>query len=242
MKQRIVELDVIRGYAIFGILICNMVFFSYPAEYISQYSSGEPSWLDSLATYLRFNVFRDKTFSVFSLLFGLGIGMQCHQKTDSFAKHHSIRMLLLLMIGLIHALLLWYGDILTLYAILGLTVLAVIRLPNRYLIIISVAVFLWPTIQTLLIRNEVIQLNFGGHDSIPLNELIVLNTLEGITGHLKYNYSQITPIIQFYVSGTLYYSLSMIVLGVALGKKGVIFRLNQQIRTYWKLFYITGTI
>ena len=219
-----------------------MVLFNYPLEYISKYFSGGLSWFDKLATYLRFNFFGDKTFSVFSLLFGFGIGMQFIKNKTDFASYHTIRMLLLLLIGIVHALVFWYGDILSLYAILGLVSMLLIRLPHRYLIIASGLIFLWPTIQTVLIRNGVIQFNFGGQDTTPLGELIELNTLKGITGHLKYNASQIIPTIQFYISGTLYHSLSMIILGVALGKKGIIFQIDQQIKKYWKLFYITGTI
>ena len=242
MKERIEELDVIRGYAIFGILICNIVLFNYPIEYLSQYFSDNLAWLDQGAAYLRFNFFGDKTFSVFSLLFGIGIGMQCRNARDGFTTYHLVRMILLLIIGLVHALLIWYGDILALYAVLGLLVLTMIRLPIRVLVAISIVIFLWPTFQTVLMRNGVLQFNFAGHDLHPLKELIAMNTRQGLIGHLKYNVWQILPTVQFYLSGTLYHSLSMIILGVALGRKGVIYHFDQQISIYRKLLFSTGTI
>lgn|GEM_PF-1744715 len=239
-KERIEELDIIRGYAIFGILVCNIVLFGYPQEYFSNYFSGNQSWLDELATYIRFNFFSDKTFTIFSLLFGIGIGMQYKKDPTRFPRYHIIRMFLLLMIGLFHAIIIWYGDILSLYSILGLLVLVIIHLRIKYLVIISILVFLWPTIQTILIRNEYLDFRFESYESLPSDQLIEMNTTHGLVGHFKYNFMQILPTLEFYLSFTLYQILSMIIVGIAIVKSDLLQTIHHDLNKYRILLGITG--
>ena len=147
MTKRIEELDIIRGYALFGILICNMILFGYPSEYFSDYYSIHPGWINDFSTYIRFNFFSDRTFTIFSFLFGLGIGMQYQKYLNSgksFNKHHVIRMVILFFIGVFHGLVIWYGDILTLYALLGVLTLPFIRLSTKNLLLIGLFLFFYP--------------------------------------------------------------------------------------------------
>jgi uncharacterized protein len=238
-NQRIQELDVIRGFALFGILVCNMVLFNYPIEYLGKYFSTDTSFLDKAATYIKFNIFGDKTFSIFSLLFGIGIGMQYLKSSAGFIKKHVFRMLLLFIIGVLHAFLIWYGDILSLYALLGLLALLFIRLSNKILLIIAVAAFIWPIVQTVLIRNGVFQINLAGYNKASLQELIALNTENGLSGHFTYNISQILPTIQFYLGSTLYHSFSMILLGIFVAKSGILYKLNIYLGKVKVVFFTT---
>lgn len=245
MKSRVEELDIIRGFALFGILICNMVLFGYPLEYISDYFSNDSNGLDKIATYIRFNFFGDKTFTIFSLLFGVGIGMQYGKAVkakNNFSRHHLVRMGLLLAIGCIHAGLFWYGDILWLYAVLGTLVLLFIRRPFRDLLWIATLFFLWPTCQNVLMRLGYIQFGLHTVEVIPLAELIAMNTSGGLNGHWTYNSVQLLPTAQFYLSGTLYYSLSMITLGIALVKKRIPFNISGTLPMYRKLLYLSGSL
>lgn len=239
MTNRIPELDIIRGYAIFGILVCNICLFGYPQEYTSEYLVNRLDWADKLASYIRFNFFGDKTFTVFSLLFGIGIGMQFQKDPVGFRKKHIFRMLTLLVIGLIHAFGLWFGDILGLYAILGIIVTAVMHLKTRHLIIISVLAFVWPTIQNALVRNGLSLLTFANDERLPLETLIDMNTNQGIMGHLRYNLMQILPTYQFYLSFTFYQSLSLVITGIIVAKLNLPQNIHKYLSVYRRIFIVS---
>lgn len=124
--ERIPFLDGLRGFALFGILIANMSIFSgwllMNDVQRSAVSLGTPDhWfafgLDWLVT--------GKFYGLFSLLFGVGFTLQL-QRLETRRDGHQLyvrRMFFLLLIGLAHLLLLWIGDILALYAMMGFLLL-----------------------------------------------------------------------------------------------------------------------
>ena len=84
-----------------------------------------------------------KFISLFSILFGFGLAMQATRAADAGDTRWGPglrRLGLLLAIGLFHGLFVWYGDILTLYALLGVVVLACARLSPRAVLIAAVVV------------------------------------------------------------------------------------------------------
>ena len=242
MKTRVVALDVIRGYALFGILICNMVLFAHPLEYINPYFSEHTAWYDELATFIRFSFFGDKTFTIFSLLFGVGIGMQYNKFKESqrpFQRYHITRMSLLLVIGLLHAFFIWYGDILALYAVLGMLALLFTRLAPRQLYGLALLFFLWPTMQTIMMRMGMLSLSIPHPALLPLQELEALNTAQGFEGHWQYNTSQLWGTLQYYLTGNMYTSMSMILLGIGLAKARHHETIDEDIAFYRKLFSVS---
>jgi len=120
--ERIAVLDALRGFALFGVLIANTQHFAG--------TTGAPELADALHwpkldRALRFVVdatVDGKFYSLFALLFGLGCALQWQRAVPLRTMQR--RMLVLLGFGLLHLCLLWYGDILSLYALLGLVVLA----------------------------------------------------------------------------------------------------------------------
>jgi len=121
--ERLEAMDFLRGVAIFGILMVNMAFFALPfmeAIYPQDYSAW--SGVDR-AGYLFVKVlFEFKFVSMFSLLFGAGLVMQwtrARTAGSGFAGRYYRRIALLAAFGLVHGLLLWYGDILFIYACVG---------------------------------------------------------------------------------------------------------------------------
>ncbi|GAA4359505.1 DUF418 domain-containing protein [Kangiella marina] len=120
------SLDLIRGIAVAGILIMNIyAFANVYAYYVSPAALGEPS-LANLVTWLVTHTFADQKFyTLFSMLFGAGIMLMAERAKangTSPAGLHYKRMFWLLCIGVIHAIFIWYGDILVTYALTGLWV------------------------------------------------------------------------------------------------------------------------
>ena len=119
--DRISQLDILRGAALLGILIMNMISFGLPSShYFNPLAEGPLKTLDHLA-FLFSEVFANEKFmGLFSILFGAGVVLfteRIESKGMSAAIWHYRRNLWLFVFGMAHAYLLWSGDILVTYAI-----------------------------------------------------------------------------------------------------------------------------
>jgi uncharacterized protein len=129
--RRIVAIDVVRGAALFGVLVVNLT-----TEFrVSIFQQLIPNAVGSEgpdAAVERFvHLFLEsKAFALFSLLFGMGLAMQFERLCETGRVHYflSRRLVALLAFGLLHLLFIWNGDILTEYAIAGFVVLPFLRL------------------------------------------------------------------------------------------------------------------
>lgn len=120
ITERIHALDVLRGIAVGGILLANvLVFFGLFVGSPEQAAALSTARWDEIAVFFD-KVFVDgKFYSIFSLLFGIGFGLQLARGGEAAVPRFKRRLRILLAIGAVHAFLLWFGDILMLYALLG---------------------------------------------------------------------------------------------------------------------------
>lgn len=121
--ERIDSLDLLRGFAILGIFLVNIQFFSMPllTAIMSEGLSEEPV-LDQISWAFVKTFCEFKFVSLFSLLFGAGLVMQLMRSKrwqGGFGRRYARRIVILFLFGLIHTLVFWYGDILLLYAVMG---------------------------------------------------------------------------------------------------------------------------
>ncbi len=148
-SERIELIDTIRGFAIFGILLVNMAFYSSP---LYLYVTDVRLWdgmTDQLAQWLIRFVAESKFYSLFSFLFGLGLALQmarAETRGADFLPLYVRRLLILLLIGGIHATLLWAGDILAPYALLGFLLLLFRNRKLRTIIIWAIVCLLIPVL------------------------------------------------------------------------------------------------
>jgi uncharacterized protein len=122
-KNRLASLDVIRGFAMLGILIMNVQSFSMPSSaYFNPKSYGDLNGINEFIWVVG-HIFADLKFmTLFSILFGAGVLLFCEnaeEKVEGGKKLHFKRMVGLLFFGLMHGYLFWYGDILYNYAMCG---------------------------------------------------------------------------------------------------------------------------
>ncbi len=125
--ERIQALDVVRGFALLGIFLMNVEFFSRPLEDISA-DGIDPAMhgIHWLADALVYFFVQSKFWTLFSTLFGMGFAVmidRAHRAGRSFLPAYLRRTLALLAIGCMHALLIWSGDILVSYAFGALVIL-----------------------------------------------------------------------------------------------------------------------
>lgn len=119
LNTRIDALDALRGFALLGILLVNIVGFAYPM-YVSEVPT--PTVLDQLAQWFVAFAGEVKFFVLFSFLFGYGLSVQmerARQKNLDLTARYRRRLIGIFFFGVFHAVFLFYGDILVCYAILG---------------------------------------------------------------------------------------------------------------------------
>jgi hypothetical protein len=120
--ERFSEIDALRGFALYGILLANLpVWIGIPI--VPERAAELMGSVDVRQFNAFFNgVLDGKFYTIFSALFGLGFSLQLERLEAPGANGGAIflrRMAVLLIFGLIHICLIWSGDILMLYALLG---------------------------------------------------------------------------------------------------------------------------
>jgi uncharacterized protein len=141
-KARIELLDVYRGFAILGIFVVNIVIMNSTFLNQDEFALQWTAPIDRAAEDILKLFFYTKFFPIFSLLFGLGISMQAiklAEKQQLSSAFFVRRMCILFLIGIAHILFLWSGDVLHLYAILGLFTTLMIKRSNK--LILGLAIF-----------------------------------------------------------------------------------------------------
>src|SRR5438045_975908 len=121
LPERIEVLDVLRGLPVGGILIGNMQWFSGYGMVPAAVEAQTPL-IDQVTHFLVHFFVEGKFYSIFSFLFGFGFALQiarAEERGDTRASVFKRRLAWLFVIGALHATLLWAGDILSVYAVMG---------------------------------------------------------------------------------------------------------------------------
>jgi len=126
---------VLRGVALFGVLTVNLVTIFRVSLFQEFLHGPEDAWARAVSLGLEF-----KAVTLFSLLFGIGLEAQ-RERIEGFHGYIVRRLVFLLAVGLVHLFLVWNGDVLTLYALCGLVVAPLLRLPTRALLGLSIVFF-----------------------------------------------------------------------------------------------------
>lgn len=159
-NSRLDVIDALRGFAIVSIMLLHNIehfdFYFAPA--------GLPAWLKAVDKVIwdsLFFLFGGKSYAIFALLFGMTFYIQYHNRElrgEDFRARFAWRLVLLLVFGLVNSMF-YHGDILSIYAVLGLALIPVARLSNRWVLIIALVLLAQPyawleVIQALPDPNE----------------------------------------------------------------------------------------
>lgn len=121
--ERFLTLDAMRGFAVMGILAMNIIAFAMPEwAYVTPKAYGGVSLENEISWFVSFVLVDGKMRGLFSLMFGASMMLViegAQAKGESPGKVHFARMFWLAVFGLAHYFLLWFGDILFLYASVG---------------------------------------------------------------------------------------------------------------------------
>ena len=152
--------DMTRAFAVVGIVLVNVAYFAWPGEVT--YSDGglNTSW-DHTANFGVNALFLFKSYSLFSLMFGVGLAYQiksAKRRGLPFGRRYSRRLLGLFILGMFHVTFAFVGDILIIYAIMGAFLYLFRNRPTKSLIRWSVSLIV---IQVLIIMLGAIALYLG---------------------------------------------------------------------------------
>lgn len=152
MDSRFISLDVVRGVAVMGILLMNIVGFAMPFQaYGNPAAYGGTSPIDMAFWATNFVVADGKMRGLFSILFGasmLLVIQRAKASERSSALTHYSRMTWLLLFGVIHAYAIWYGDILMLYAAVGMVAFFFRKMEAHKLVTLGIILII---VQTILV-------------------------------------------------------------------------------------------
>jgi uncharacterized protein len=167
-QERVVALDVLRGFAILGILVVNVELFRGPEYLLSFAGAGDPSGADAaLATLVA--VFAESKFiTTLAFLFGLGFalqGMRAEARGRSPGRLLARRMAALGLFGVVHAVLIWSGDILLTYALIGFLFLLFYRRRPRTLLVWAGAFISIPFLLTVVGALALLMTTAGGTEA-----------------------------------------------------------------------------
>ena len=133
---RIVELDALRGLAVIGIVAMNVIAFSMPnAAYFNPRAYGGTGAGELVGWTLSFLLVEDKFRALFAMMFGAGVAILLDRAKQHRLRAHYARMLVLFVIGFLHAVLLSSSDVLRLYALAGVVLPFVANWPVRRLLV-----------------------------------------------------------------------------------------------------------
>lgn len=188
--ERIISLDIIRGFAILGIFIVNMLSFHSPIMYMDPLT-----WWDSPldhGTYKVINVLAEGSFyPLFAMLFGYGLVILRERtlaRGENFRAVAIRRLTFLLLFGVIHAFLIWHGDILITYAMVGFLFLLLLRASSKVMLITGALLAIIPNLFFSLLMTVVVLI-------VPEEELVVHSIMDAEQVALVYqegSYTEIT--------------------------------------------------
>lgn len=253
--ERLDSMDVVRGIALLGILISNMMFFSQP---FGIYGLRDELWfgpVDKLADWISMIFIEGKFYPVFSMLFGMGVSMQMDRaalRGLDFKPLYLRRLYILMGFGLLHGILLWEGDVLLAYALCGLVLLwfrnrkpktlfywaaGLIAFPALLILLIGVVLYLLsghPAVQSAMTESF-------AEDQETRNRMIGIFVNGSYMDVVRYRLGELV----FTLIITLLYApvyLGLFLIGMVVGRNGIIADLQKHAGLLGRIVLICGSL
>lgn len=230
-KQRIQELDVLRGIALFGVLTMNFIWITGAGDGLTEAQAAAltTATADHYSYWGVRWLIGDKANTVFATLFGLGFYLQLQRGSgkSGFEARYRRRLAWLLVFGVANTFLLWVGDILHLYALAGFLLLAMRRWTTRALVIFGIVAAAYSDkLQDVLVgwlnvpvaNSEAFYADAG---IIERQEVLRSGDYFAITAYWA-EFTWLDWIGSGVVVAWLIYALGRFALGAAIGRSGIL--------------------
>jgi uncharacterized protein len=227
-QERYQILDVLRRFALIGIVTANTVLYSlflYLPE--TQFKTVLSTWPNRIADFLELAFIEGKFYTIFSVLFGIGFSIllnRASQESHNFHAWFLKRVFFLFLIGPTHAFFVWPADILATYATCGALLLLFTRAKNRTILICAFVLLLSPIviyiaggIHPTFLREirSALMIHFG----FSLENRIQIWASGSYVEMIKLNFCSWFSQIHFIISSSMIFSImGNFLLGFYLGK------------------------
>lgn len=251
--ERIHSIDLLRGIAVLGILIMNIQSFAMPgAAYLNPMAYGDMTGINKWIWILSHVLASEKFMSIFSMLFGASILLftgKAREKGRREGPLHYRRMLWLFVFGMIHAYLIWYGDILVAYSLCGMLAFVFRKKSPQRLIGISAIFFIIPV---LFYTMSFFSIPYWPEESVNQTMLswkpqadAILKEVAAMQGNWMQQMEYRVPGSIFMQTGlflmeTFWRVMSMMLLGMALYKWGIL--IAQRTKQFYTRLVFWGLI
>lgn len=246
-RDRVGELDVLRGFALFGVLLVHC--YSWPgAPFLTteaQFDALRSSGVDRAAEFLTIWLFYDKANTLFAFLFGVGFAVQMQRleaRGDDFRAIYLRRLTILLLFGLVHLFTVWPLDILHLYALAGFALFALRGISSRNMLIAGLLLaFAARPLSDVLF--DAAGVSGPAFDRAYSDAAIMARQNAASVGEAIMAFAQL-PLADFFASGMVvgwfFYALGRFMLGAYVARRGWLQRARDLLPHYrrWGLMLL----
>lgn len=227
--ERIALLDVLRGFALFGVLLSNMVTWFSGRFFLprSEWKAKLPL-SDQIAVVADWILINGKSLALLTCLFGVGFAVQlarAEARGASGASLHLRRMAALFSIGVAHVVLLWWGDILMSYAMAGVFLLFFRKISTRALLIWAAFLLVVPRLVAEIPAVAAVLEPMDPHrDDFDAFRARLLAAMRG-SDHVELARMQLRQAVAHVAPGAAWYFpwvLGRLLLGFAVGRSGLL--------------------
>lgn len=248
---RIQVVDALRGFALFGILLVHCAqWFSagpLPDTIYQKHANGVGNGIAQTIVGLFFD---GKFYTFFSFLFGLSFALMLTRNQDSpgvFYRRFAWRLIILGVIGFLHHLM-WRGDILSIYAMLGFAMLLLSRASNKVILVIAILLVMNLPTRLTRVYNDFISPPVKAQTQPDQKQFEQeAKTYYDVLKHGSYkdlvtfNFNAFDDKMQFQVeSGRLYITLGFFLLGLYAGRRRLFQQLAENRTFFRKLTRFSG--
>ncbi|MFU8861768.1 MAG: DUF418 domain-containing protein [Cyclonatronaceae bacterium] len=231
-EKRIIPLDILRGFAVIGIFVVNIQVMSCHFVHRGACKALWTSHFDQVISILIKLFFVNKFLSIFSFLFGVGIAMQFYKyvrKNTSANQFFMRRLGGLFLIGVLHILFFWSGDILHIYALLGLLLIYLLRKSTMALLGAGILILIFPFYhQVLGFISDVLHFNIIPEiDGYTHQDLLAVNLQGSYFDTIKLRVSEYLYNLQGIHTGLVPRAFFMFTIGAWLVRKGILSDIEQ---------------
>jgi len=240
-SERYTDLDILRGVALLGVLLVNLLSdFRIPlAEHLLVFHT-QPNPVDRITDLVVAGLLEFKAMTLFSLLFGAGsriFAERAAARGVNPLRFLARRYLVLLALGLCHLLLIWNGDILTLYAVCGLLLLPCLRLNPTSLAMVGLAG---------VAANFMISWDFLWPGDTMLHQLAgeahSVYAKGGWGGILAFHARETQHLILPLLASSLPKTWGLMALGAAVWRRGIFQNPKRHLDTLWAVALLGGSL
>ena len=230
-NNRILHLDIFRGFAILGIFMVNILVMNTSFLYRNDWIVENASSINDAAYWFLEMFFFSKFFPIFSFLFGIGVALQIRslkaKKMDSTLFLFR-RFTALFIFGMAHLLFIWSGDILHLYAMFGFVLMLMYRANTTVILLSAILLFFFPYF------DDIYQYIIDFFSADPQSELMrmyrndiaYIKTNGSYSSDVSLRISEYAFFLNVVISFIIPIALTMAILGLYIVKKGIIDRIE----------------